>query len=218
MGTRHLVAVQIGGEYKVAQYGQFDGYPDGQGVSVLDFLREGDIPALKRNLANTYAPTEEDKIRMWAEVGQDIVASKGFVSLDVSQEFEKLYPSLHRNTGAEILEVIASSDGVSKIPLENAIEFAGRSLFCEWAYVVDFDLGTFEVYTGFNKEGPVPEGARFHDIAWDDEYKSSQGKTYYQVSLFKAWKLDELPTEEEFLEAFKEPDEDEESTEAAQSE
>lgn len=28
MGTRHLTAVVIDGDYKVAQYGQWDGYPE----------------------------------------------------------------------------------------------------------------------------------------------------------------------------------------------
>ena len=30
MGTRHLIAVQLDGEYKIAQYGQWDGYPEGK--------------------------------------------------------------------------------------------------------------------------------------------------------------------------------------------
>lgn len=38
MGTRHLIAAKVDGEYKLAQYGQWDGYPEGQGVAVLDFL------------------------------------------------------------------------------------------------------------------------------------------------------------------------------------
>ena len=37
MGTRHLIAVMADGKYQVAQYGQWDGYPSGQGVSVLTF-------------------------------------------------------------------------------------------------------------------------------------------------------------------------------------
>lgn len=32
MGTRNLTAVYIDGEYKVAQYGQWDGYPEGPGA------------------------------------------------------------------------------------------------------------------------------------------------------------------------------------------
>lgn len=31
MGTRNLTAVYLDGQYKVAQYGQWDGYPEGQG-------------------------------------------------------------------------------------------------------------------------------------------------------------------------------------------
>ena len=40
MGTRNLTAVYIDGEYKVAQYGQWDGYPEGQGLTALHFLRD----------------------------------------------------------------------------------------------------------------------------------------------------------------------------------
>ena len=52
MGTRHLIAVQKDGEYKVAQYGQWDGYPEGQGVRVLEFLRNTDIELFKKRLSN----------------------------------------------------------------------------------------------------------------------------------------------------------------------
>ena len=33
MGTRNLTAVYLDGQYKVAQYGQWDGYPEGQGIA-----------------------------------------------------------------------------------------------------------------------------------------------------------------------------------------
>lgn len=39
MGTRGLTAVMLGGEYKIAQYGQWDHYPSGQGVTALEFCR-----------------------------------------------------------------------------------------------------------------------------------------------------------------------------------
>jgi len=32
MGTRHLICAKINNEYKLSQYGQWDGYPSGQGV------------------------------------------------------------------------------------------------------------------------------------------------------------------------------------------
>jgi hypothetical protein len=40
MGTRHLIKVIYNKETKVAQYGQWDGYPDGQGLTILNFLDE----------------------------------------------------------------------------------------------------------------------------------------------------------------------------------
>ena len=39
MGTRHLTIVAAAGGYPVAQYGQWDGYPSGQGVTALNFLK-----------------------------------------------------------------------------------------------------------------------------------------------------------------------------------
>ena len=49
MGTRHMIAVVSDDKYRVAQYGQWDGYPSGQGVGVLGFLTNGNLEALKRN-------------------------------------------------------------------------------------------------------------------------------------------------------------------------
>jgi hypothetical protein len=201
--------VQIGGEYKVAQYGQWDGYPEGQGVRVLDFLKNGDVEALKRNVGKAYEPTEEDSIRMWAEFGVDIVASKGMVEYGKGQAFGEKYPSLDRDTGAGILELIAESDDADKIPLRVDIGFAGDSLFCEWAYVIDFDIGTFEVFKGFNQE-PVPADSRFASIPFDADGASRIGTTYYQVTLAHSWKLSDLPSQEDFLDAFRVREEDDE--------
>jgi hypothetical protein len=203
MGTRHLVAVQMNGEYKLAQYGQWDGYPEGQGVHVLDFLKNGDIEAFKRNLAKTYQPTDEEQAKLWLEVGVDIVETKGMVPYSKSDEFAKKFPSLHRNTGAGILQLVADSEE-EKIPVDLAIEFAADSLFCEWAYVIDFDIDALEVYKGFNKE-PVPADSRFAQFAPDD-HPALEDK-YYQVALAHSWKLSSLPSQEEFLQAFAEPEE-----------
>ena len=39
MGTRNLTMVISNGKTKVAQYGQWDGYPDGQGMTALSTLK-----------------------------------------------------------------------------------------------------------------------------------------------------------------------------------
>ena len=50
MGTRGLTQVILDGEYKISQYGQWDHYPSGAGVEVLDFLRTMDADAFKDKL------------------------------------------------------------------------------------------------------------------------------------------------------------------------
>jgi len=69
MGTRHLIAVAIDGEYKVAQYGQWDGYFEGQGVDVLNFLKNVDYNEFKNQVRNLTWITPEDieTINGWDE-------------------------------------------------------------------------------------------------------------------------------------------------------
>ena len=50
MGTRNLTMVYSNGNYKVVQYGQFDGYPSGLGVQVLSFLKGGNVNGLREGL------------------------------------------------------------------------------------------------------------------------------------------------------------------------
>lgn len=41
MGTRNLtMVIDRKGEIKVAQYGQWDGYPSGQGATILEFAKD----------------------------------------------------------------------------------------------------------------------------------------------------------------------------------
>jgi len=55
MGTRNLTCVVSGGKYIIAQYGQWDGYPSGQGVTALEFLRKkGNQALLKAALNRCY--------------------------------------------------------------------------------------------------------------------------------------------------------------------
>ena len=65
---------------------------------------------------------------------------------------------------------------------------------CEYAYVIDLDKNTFEIYEGF-KSGPLVNTERF---AYLNE-KAEGG--YAPVALVKSYKIDELPeTADEFVE------------------
>jgi hypothetical protein len=189
MGTRHLTVVVVDGDVKVSQYGQWDGYPSGQGTTILDFLlNKGglDVSFVEKVKKCRYLDDQEYK-ELWASCGADPEAE--WVSMDVSSLFGSRYPWLSRNAGGEVLILINNSeDGLA---LKNSIAFAGDSLFCEWAYVVDYDKRTFEIYQGFNKT-PLTEDDRFYGFPVEED---SDG--YYPVKLLKSYSLDELPTFED---------------------
>lgn len=181
MGTRHLIAVYQGGTHKIAQYGQWDGYPDGQGRDVLSFLHdENKVHMLKKYRLKECRFLSEKEIEL-------INKSKNPLSL---------HPQLSRNMGADILNLAATVDGMA---LVDSIDFAADSLFCEWAYVIDFDTNSFEIYKGFNTE---PAKGRFAEFPTDS-------KEYYPVTLIQTYQLDDLPSFEQFL-ADCEPKEEEE--------
>lgn len=184
MGTRHLIAVQSENKYKIAQYGQWDGYPGGQGLTVLSFLQNQQlVENLKNNLNKCrYIKNEKE---------MESINSK-FVTNDVSTVnwFKSFYS---RDIGAKILANVANSQD-DEILLVDSIEFAGDSLFCEWAYIIDFDKNTFEVYKGFNKEKLSPED-RFHKIKAPSENKNR----YEPIKLCASFPLTSLPSKEELI-------------------
>jgi hypothetical protein len=156
MGTRNLTVVVLDGQYKVAQYGQWDGYPSGQGDTVCGFLQNVmDLEKFKSAVRECKFVTSDEIKAKWVECGAD--SKSNFVNLDVSEKFKQKYPQLSRDTAAEVLGLIQS--GVAR-ELQNSISFAGDSLFCEWAYVIDLDNEVLEVYKGFNKE-PLDPTERF---------------------------------------------------------
>ena len=182
MGTRNLTVVYKDGEPKVAQYCQWDGYPSGQGVTVLDFLKTNDLNLFAKKVGQCTWLSDEELYDLWKSVGAD---DTGFVSMEISNKFRKRFPHLHRDTGARILGLIQDSDGLQ---LVNSIGFAADGLFCEWAYVIDLDAQTLEVYSGFHK-GPVV--GRFKDMETEGEYSP--------ISLEKTYALTDLPYQAKFL-------------------
>lgn len=191
MGTRHLIAVHADGKYPIAQYGQWDGYPDAQGVTVLKFCAS--------HLSN-----EERRIYF-----REQLARCRFVDGDelsaAWQDRRGRGRYLTRDHGAEILQLV--HDARDEVLLKDAINFAGDSLLCEWAYVVDLDRRTFEVFRGFNK-APLDPSERFASAPLDHP-------EYQPVRRLVTFNLDALPDEAAFLKGCERTDEDDEQTNAA---
>jgi len=189
MGTRNLTAVYSDGQYKIAQYGQWDGYPSGQGITVLRFMHKimdnGLIDDFRKVIRKTKFFTEREIERIDERIHNRKL-----------KNWQDIYPELSRDTGAEILDLVYSSRASKK--LHNSIEFAADSVFCEWAWVIDLDRMTFEGYKGFNKEELTPDD-RFYFLR-DEE----TDEEYHGVKMVASWDLNSLPNDEDFLAAFKE--------------
>jgi len=184
MGTRGLTAVYHDGSYRVAQYGQWDHYPEGQGLTVLDFCAANLTTPDKRQAFATCL----NKVRFSTDEGE-LRSTRTIPGT----------PYASRDHGAGILGLIQEAQG--EVVLFNHIDFAGESLFCEWAYVVDLDKATLEVFKGFNKT-PLDPSERFASIAKKSDYEP--------VRLVGSFSLDALPSEEEFLAKFDTGDEEDE--------
>lgn len=144
MGTRHLVCVVQDGDYKVAQYGQFDGYPSGCGETLIEWLT---TPGNVRRLADGVARSR----------GLSADEANALISERRSRGDSDPMGQFGRGLSAGILEYVASDAE----PLVYADPgFAGDSLMCEWAYVIDLDACRFEVFKGFNKQ-TLAENERF---------------------------------------------------------
>jgi hypothetical protein len=175
MGTRHLTCVVVDGEYKIAQYGQWDGYPSGQGLTVLTFLHIMDREKFLANVRKSRFAEGAELENLWNKARMD----------EKSVEWR----AFTRDTGAEILILMQEC---GPLTLQSNIEFAGDSLMCEWVYVLDFDKNTFEVYEGFNKTLLKDSSERFKDMPITDS-------GYFPVRHVKTYNLYELPTEEQFI-------------------
>jgi hypothetical protein len=156
MGTRNLTVVKnLQGTTKIAQYGQWDGYPSYSGIQALNFLRD------KVNRDNLLVELQNVQFVGDEEVDQ---LYKQFETTDwENKDFLNAYPGLHRDTGIGILEVVANA--TAPIKTVDNTEFANDSLFCEGIYEVDFSTNKFISIYADNKVS-----YDLDDLPSDEEY------------------------------------------------
>lgn len=186
MGTRHLIVAVKGGQTRLAQYCQWDGYPSGNGVEVLRFIQSKTrLAKLSKALDRVEFLTQDQLDQAYRNLG----VTGDFMSNAQAAKFKRQFPLLSRDHSAKVLTMLLTDE---QPKLVNQEDFAGDSLFCEWAYVIDYDKQTFEVYQGFNKAA-LDDGARFAHTRQDDS-------NYHPVRLIAEWKFSELPTVAKFFE------------------
>lgn len=182
MGTRGLYAAVIDSTMPLAQYGQWDAYPSGQGLTTLAFVRslaadgerERTFAAALRKLR---AVTKEDQIDYYAKAGVVLDPSTPWITVDDAKRIAEVVPQMSRDTCADIFELVAAG-GVEFVNTES--DFAHDGLFCEWAYVVDLDRHELRVYAG----------------GWQDD----EGLTAADLDAATAvYQFGALPEDDEFL-------------------
>ena len=161
MGTRNLTVVKDkAGTNRIAQYGQWDGYPSYSGIQALEFLRDKDWQSLL-----------QAKLDIVQFVGDEEVDTlyKQYESTDwENKDFLNAYPGLHRDTGIKILEVVANA--IAPIKTVDNTEFANDSLFCEGIYEVDFSTNKFT--SNYND---IVSMYDLDNLPTDEEYLKAMG-------------------------------------------
>lgn len=148
MGTRHIIKVRKNGKDWISQYGQWDGYPTGQGEDVMKFVKSsywmrslenaidaGDLVALR--------PSELDAL---VRTMEKLEKKDPLVYALISQMWRT--SSLHRDAGAKALTMLAHGVGKRYVILE---EYSGWE---QYQYLIDLDKRILEIRE-FNHDAHV---------------------------------------------------------------
>lgn len=136
MGTRHYqTVIDKKGVTKVAQYGQWNGYPNGQGKDILTYLKSGNLEAYQKHLDALREPTKKEcKV------------------IDADPNWNKTYPYLSRDCGSKIHQMI--EEGIVKFVGLMDTEEADK--WCEGFYTIDFSKNEFtSEYHGTKSVFPI---------------------------------------------------------------
>ena len=171
MGTRNLtMVINKEGETKIAQYGQWDGYPSGVGLGVLSFIKDKKMfNKLKKNLSKVRFLDRENIDKEFAE-SYDKNSPQWSNEPDNRTEEQKYWFETYcsRDLAEKVLENIAHSKD-KEIILLNSEDTAKNDGWVEYSYVINLNKNTFECYYHIDEE-PI-----------------------------KVYSLDELPDEDDFI-------------------
>lgn len=172
MGTRNLTMVyDQNGETKVAQYGQWDGYPSGVGICVLTFLQDTErFEEFKSKLSKIRFLDAEDRDKEFIEAYNKNTPKWSNEPDKRTEEQKEWFDNfISRDLADAVLTNIANSDDEEIILKDSTKEGSGSDVWIEFCYVINLKENTFSVYQRLDME---PE---------------------------QVYSLDNLPTKEQFL-------------------
>lgn len=208
MGTRNLIAAVKDGKVKVAQYCQWDGYFEGQGEGVANFIRrnlaeESTSKQFRDNIDKCVFVDKEFMRNAFIECGLDPDAEFVTHGDPAYTRYQERYPQFNRSTGSDIFDLIL--DGTTE--LRDDFSFGSDSLWCEFAYIINLDNNTLEIYTGFQQQpsDEIPEVYR----RWTKEPDSN----YHPVKLHTIVTFQELWENDNYMEELAQAEREKEENE-----
>ncbi len=146
MGTSGLMGVRVDGVDKLT-YNHFDSYPSGLGEDIVTDIRKmlSEIGlnkmralAASMKLVDERAVPSAEAMKDFAGSTDNSVGDGNSSWYNLTRDLQgKLYPTLQAGVMCK------------------ANDFIFDSLFCEWAYIINFDDGTLEIYKGFQRNPHV---------------------------------------------------------------
>jgi len=133
------MAITKDGETKLNNYGQWDGYPSGQGADILDFLRENDLDVYNEKLSQLREVTQEELDEINKFVESVTKQNLGYEEERKELEKNKQYDALTRNCGSKIHKYILDGDCKYVTIDEDGHKWAA------YVYTIDLQKRTFHV-------------------------------------------------------------------------
>lgn len=209
MGTRNLtMVIDQRGQTKIAQYGQWDGYPSGQGITILRFLRRQDnLKYLQDTLDNIKFYNKCDDIDKYLKE-YEARAPEWSNQPDNRTKEDKYWFNylVSRDVGGKILQNIVDislnllpAEHHKTIYLYDDSEFGKDSLMCEFVYIVNLQANKLIILDGFNTD-KLQEYQLFTTVQSEvDERCEGMSCKYYGCRVLKTYSLSELPDNETFV-------------------
>ena len=149
MGTRSTTFVNYKQQRKVAQYGQWDGYPEHVGVGILRVLRDGNRERILASLDRTRWMTD-----------QEIDEANMFLN-EKDAEVSDYFPLLTRNSAGDFIMEVLNEQHLPIGEGEILLIADEDTSWAEYVYEIDFDEGIFKVNeTEFDLDN-LPEDDEF---------------------------------------------------------
>jgi hypothetical protein len=171
MGTRSItMVIDKQGEVKIAQYGQWDGYPEGQGKTILKFLKaKTRRNKLEKQLSKiTFS---DDKTPFITEYNKRVDAG-------TRTDEDKIWFStfITRDIGGEILRNVADSK-LSNIILLNSGD-RETDQWVQWVYIIDYKKNILSVH--FSVFSPAIKEYDLDNLPSVKTFVDELNKIYYE--------------------------------------